>query len=76
MLPSRSCESVSQEKYPKVICGSAVRNAIGLSAVMLFSEEQFKAVAGRAFNNAKDCISVMNGDGGATSVLVTGAGGT
>lgn len=65
-------ESVSREKYPKVICGSAVRDAKNFNAVMLFSDEQFKEVAGRAFNNAKDCISVMNADGNASSAIVMG----
>lgn len=64
--------SVSKLEYPKVICGSAVRDAKNFSAVMLFSDEQFKEIAGRAFNNAKDCISVINADGNATGVIVTG----
>lgn len=65
-------ESVSQHEYPKVICGSAVRNASNFNAVMLFSAEQFKEVAGREFNNAKDCIYAMNADGNASGVVVTG----
>lgn len=65
-------ESVSKREYPKVICGSVVRNASGFNAVMVFSPEQFKEIAGRAFNNGKDCISVINADGNATSVVVTG----
>ena len=64
--------SVSQNKYPKVICGSVVRNASGFNAVMMFSPEQFKEIAGRAFNNGKDCISVINADGNASGVVVTG----
>lgn len=65
-------ESVSKLEYPKVICGSAVRDAKNFNAVMLFNDEQFKQIAGRAFNNAKDCISVINADGNATGALVTG----
>lgn len=65
-------DSVSQDKYPKVICGSVVRNASGFNAVMLFSAEQFKEIAGRTFDSSKDCISVMNGDGNASGVIVTG----
>lgn len=65
-------ESVSKREYPKVICGSTVRDAKNFSAVMLFNDEQFKQIAGRAFNNAKDCISVMNADGNASGALVTG----
>ncbi len=49
-----------------------VRNASNFNAVMLFNDEQFKQVAGRAFNNATDCISAMNADGSASGVIVTG----
>lgn len=65
-------ESVSKHEYPKVICGSVVRDAKNFNAVMLFNDEQFKQIAGKAFNNAKDCISVMNADGNATGAIVTG----
>ena len=65
-------ETVSKREYPKVICGTAVRDAKNFQAVMLFSEEQFKEVAGRAFSNAKDCVSVMNADTSASGVIVTG----
>lgn len=65
-------ESVSKLEYPKVICGSTVRDAKNFNAVMLFNDEQFKQIAGRAFNNAKDCISAMNADGTATGAIVTG----
>ena len=65
-------ESISKREYPKVICGSVVRNAANFDAVMLFSDEQFEQIAGRAFSNAKDCISVMNADGSASDVVVTG----
>lgn len=65
-------ESVSKLKYPKVICGSEVRDAKNFDAVMLFNDEQFKQIAGRAFNNAKDSISVMNADGNATGANVIG----
>lgn len=49
-----------------------VRNASGFNAVMVFSQEQFKEIAGRAFNNSKDCISIINADGNATGAVVTG----
>lgn len=65
-------ESVSKREYPKVICGSAVRDAKNFSAVMLFDDEQFKQIAGRAFNNTKDCISAMNADGTAGGAIVMG----
>lgn len=65
-------ESVSKREYPKVICGSVVRNAQNFSAVMLFNEEQFKQIAGRPFNNAKDSISAMNADGSAGGAIVMG----
>lgn len=65
-------ESVSKREYPKVICGSAVLDAKNFNAVMLFNDEQFKQVTGKAFNNATDCISVMNADGNASGVIVTG----
>lgn len=65
-------ESVSKLKYPKVICGSAVRDAKNFNTVMLFNDEQFKQIAGRAFNNAKDCISAMNADGSASGTIVLG----
>lgn len=65
-------ESVSKREYPKVICGSAVRDAKNFDAVMLFDDEQFKQIAGRAFNNAKDCISAMNADGSAGGAIVNG----
>lgn len=65
-------ESISKREYPKVLCGSVVRDAKNFTAVMLFNDEQFKQVAGRTFNNAKDCISVMNADGNATGSLVVG----
>lgn len=65
-------ESVSKREYPKVICGSAVCDAKNFNAVMLFSDEQFKQLTGKAFNNATDCISVMNADGNASGVVVTG----
>lgn len=65
-------ESVSKREYPKVICGSTVRDAKNFNAVMLFNDEQFKQVAGKEFNNATDCISVMNADGNASGVIVTG----
>lgn len=65
-------ESISKREYPKVICGSAVRDAKNFNAVMLFSDEQFKQIAGRAFNNAKDCISAMNADGSAGGAIVIG----
>ena len=63
---------VSQNEYPKVICGSVVRNAKNFNAVMLFDDEQFKQIAGRVFNNAKDCVSAMNADGSASGAVVTG----
>lgn len=65
-------ESISKREYPKVICGSAVRDAKNFNAVMLFDDAQFKQVAGKAFNNATDCISAMNADGNASGTLVTG----
>ena len=65
-------DSVSQNEYPKVICGSAVRDAKNFNAVMLFNDAQFKQIAGRAFDNAKDCISAMNADGNASGAVVTG----
>lgn len=65
-------ESVSKLEYPKVICGSAVRDAKNFNAVMLFSDEQFKQIAGRAFNNSKDCILAMNADGSASGTVVLG----
>lgn len=65
-------ESVSKLEYPKVICGSEVRNAKNFNAVMLFDDEQFKQIAGRSFDYTKDCISVMNADGNASGVNVLG----
>lgn len=65
-------ESVSKHEYPKVICGSAVRDAGGFNAVMLFDDTQFKEVAGRAFNHSKDSISVMNADGVASGAIPIG----
>lgn len=65
-------ESVSKLEYPKVICGSVVRDAKNFNAVMLFNDEQFKGIAGRAFNNAKDCISAINADGNASGAVVLG----
>ncbi len=65
-------ESVSKLEYPKVICGSEVRDAKNFNAVMLFNDEQFTEIAGRAFNNATDCISVMNADGNASGAVVLG----
>ena len=49
-----------------------VRDASGFNAVMVFSSEQFKKIAGRAFDNGKDCISVINADGTASGAVVTG----
>lgn len=65
-------ESISKREYPKVICGSVVRDAKNFNAVMLFDDAQFKQIAGRAFNNSKDCVSAMNADGAAGGALVTG----
>lgn len=65
-------EYVSKREYPKVICGSVVRDAKNFSAVMLFDDEQFKQIAGKSFNNATDSISAMNADGSANGALVTG----
>lgn len=65
-------ESVSKLEYPKVICGSVVRDAKNFNTVMLFNDEQFKQIAGRAFDDTKDCISAMNADGNASSVVVLG----
>lgn len=65
-------ESVSKLEYPKVICGSVVRDAKNFNAVMLFSDEQFKQIAGRAFNNSKDSILAMNADGSASGTVVLG----
>lgn len=65
-------ESVSKREYPKVICGSVVRDAKNFNAVMLFNDEQFKQVTGKAFNNATDCILAMNADGNASGAVVTG----
>ena len=65
-------ESVSKLEYPKVICGSVVRDAKNFNAVMLFNDEQFKQIAGRAFNNSKDCILAMNADGNASGTIVLG----
>lgn len=65
-------ESVSKREYPKVICGSVVRDAKNFNAVMLFDDEQFKQVTGKAFNNATDCILAMNADGNASGAVVTG----
>lgn len=63
---------VSQNEYPKVICGSVVRDAKNFDAVMLFDDEQFKRIAGRAFDNTKDCVSAMNADSNASGAVVTG----
>lgn len=49
-----------------------VRNASGYDAVMVFSKEQFKDIAGREFDNGKDCISVINADGHASGAFVMG----
>lgn len=65
-------ESVSKREYPKVICGSVVRDAKNFNAVMLFDDEQFKQVTGKAFNNVTDCILAMNADGNASGAIVTG----
>lgn len=65
-------ESVSKREYPKVICGSAVRNARNFNAVMLFDAQQFKEIAGREFDNTKDCVSAINADGNATDAIVIG----
>lgn len=65
-------ESVSKLEYPKVICGSVVRDAKNFNAVMLFNDEQFKEIAGREFNNSKDCILAMNADGNASGTIVLG----
>lgn len=65
-------ESVSKREYPKVICGSVVRDASNFNAVMLFNDEQFKQVTGKAFNNTTDCILAMNADGNASGAVVTG----
>ncbi len=65
-------ESVSKREYPKVICGTAVRDAMNFSAVMLFNDEQFKQIAGRAFDGAKDCVLAMNADSNAGSAIVLG----
>lgn len=65
-------ESVSKLEYPKVICGSTVRNAQNFNAVMLFNDEQFKQLAGRAFDNTKDCVLAMNADGNASGAVVIG----
>lgn len=65
-------ESVSKLEYPKVICGSTVRDAKNFNAVMLFNDEQFKQIAGRAFDNTKDCILAMNADGNASGSIVLG----
>ena len=65
-------ESVSKLEYPKVICGSTVRDAKNFNAVMLFNDEQFKQIAGRAFDNTKDCILAMNADGNASGIIVLG----
>ena len=65
-------ESVSKLEYPKVICGSTVRDAKNFNAVMLFNDEQFKQIAGRAFDNTKDCVLAMNADGSAGGAIVLG----
>ena len=65
-------DSVSQNEYPKVICGSVVRDAKNFNVVMLFNDEQFELIAGRAFDYAKDCISAMNADGSAGGAIVLG----
>lgn len=65
-------ESISKREYPKVMCGSVVRDAKNFNAVLLFNDEQFKQVAGRAFNYATDCILAMNADGNASGAVVTG----
>lgn len=65
-------ESVSKREYPKVICGSVVLNAQNFDTVMLFNDEQFTQIAGRAFDNTKDCISAMNADGSAGGAIVMG----
>lgn len=65
-------ESVSKLEHPRVICGSAVRDAKNFNAVMLFDDEQFQQITGRAFNNTIDCIMAMNADGNASGAVVTG----
>lgn len=65
-------DSVSKREYPKVICGSAVRDAKNYNAVRLFNDEQFKEITGRAFDNTKDSVSAMNADGNASGAIVTG----
>lgn len=49
-----------------------VRNAGGFDSVMVLSKEQFNDIAGREFDNDKDCISVINADGHASCALVIG----
>lgn len=65
-------ESVSKLEYPKVVCGSKVLDAKHFNAVMLFDDDQFKLIAGRSFDNTKDCISAMNADGNASGTVVLG----
>ena len=65
-------ESVSKLEYPKVICGSVVRDAKNFNAVMLFNDEQFKQIAGRVFDNTKDCLLAINADGNASGAVVLG----
>lgn len=65
-------EYVSQHEYPKIMCGSVVRDAKNFNAVMLFNDEQFKDIAGRAFNNFSDYVSVINADGNASGAIVLG----
>ena len=56
-----------------MFCGSVVRTPTSSgNSVPLFTDAQFISLFGRSFDKAKDCVCLMNGDGGATGVHFDG----
>lgn len=63
----------SIDQRPKVFTGSKSFGPISGTSVLLFSAAEFEETFGRTYNNSKDFVGVMNGDGASSNCHVDGA---
>lgn len=63
----------SIDQRSKVFTGSKSFGPISGTSVLLFSAAEFEETFGRTYNNSKDFVGVMNGDGASSNCHVDGA---
>lgn len=73
LLPTLQSVWDSISRMPRVITGSKSFQWVwGGNLGDLFSDSQFKAIAGRSFDNDRDVITVQNGDWSSANIPTTG----